>query len=259
MKHLLANVRHLEMNTAKPLLHDVRVRRAIVEAVDWDAINRTVYHGYNLRATNDIFPSSWAAPSIPPYRYDLRDAERLLAAAGWVSGKDGTRRRAGVPLALTISTGTNKPQNIEAEEQLQQRLHAAGIDLAIKNYPVSLLFAQNGPLYGGTFDLSWSIQTNGPEPDNRATWASAFIPPHGENTTRLDDPLVDATSEAALRTFDRAQRKALYQREEARLHELVPAVYLYWENEYVAVNSDLRGYAPAPYIANSWNSWEWRL
>ena len=258
-RHLLANFRHLELNTAKPALHDVRVRRAIAEAVDWDAINRTVYRGYNVRATSDIFPQSWAAPRIPPFRYDVADAERLLAAAGWRTGSDGIRRRDGTSLALTISTGTNKAQNIEAEEQVQQRLHVVGIELTIKNYPVSLLFAQNGPLYGGTYDLSWSLETNGPEPDNRSNWSSAFIPPHGENTARLDDPVVDATSNAALRTFDRAKRKALYQREEERLHELVPAVFLYWEDEYVAVNSDLRGYAPAPYIANSWNSWEWRL
>ena len=259
MHHLIAYYRHVEINTSRPYLHDVRVRRALAEAVDWDAMNRTVYHGYNLRATSDIMPTSWAAPSVPFYPYSPSDAERLLAAAGWQPGSGGIRHRAGEALRLVVSTGTNKPQNEQAELLMQQQLRAVGIDLAIKNYPVSFLFAQNGPLYGGHYDLSLSIETGGPEPDNSVLWSSASIPPHGANTAWLSDPVVDATSDAALRTYDRAKRKALYQREELRLHELVPAIILYWQNEYIAANSDLRGYKPAPYVANSWNSWEWTL
>ncbi|HWT06171.1 MAG TPA: ABC transporter substrate-binding protein, partial [Xanthomonadales bacterium] len=49
-KHLLANYRRLEFNTARPNLSDVRVRKAIAMAVDWDRMNRTIYHGYNIRA-----------------------------------------------------------------------------------------------------------------------------------------------------------------------------------------------------------------
>ncbi|MEO6990286.1 MAG: hypothetical protein ABI346_05460, partial [Candidatus Baltobacteraceae bacterium] len=136
---------------------------------------------------------------------------------------------------------------------------AAGIDVAIKNYPVSLLFAQTGPLYSGRYDMSLTIETNGPDPDNQGLWSGAFVPPHGANTTFLNDPAVNVASEQAIRTYDREERRRLYQREETRLHALVPAVFLYWENAWTAYNSDLRGYEPAEYIADSWNSWRWHL
>ncbi len=258
-KRLVANWRHLEFNTRNPILADVRVRRAIAEAVDWNAINATIYHGYNLRARSDIIPTSWAAPNIPLYPFDFDGASRLLAAAGWTMGPDGLRHRDGRTLRLSISTGTNKLANEQAEVQMQQRVHAVGIDLAIKNYPVGYLFAQNGPLYGGTYDMSWTIDTNGPDPDNQGNWSGAFIPPHGANTSFYNDPVITQTSEAALRTYDRARRKALYQREEERIHALVLAVFLYWENSYCAYNSDLHGFKPAAFIANSWNSWEWEI
>ena len=64
---LLANERHLTINTARPQLSDVRVRLAIAEAVDWNRINQQIYHGYNQRARSDILPTSWAAPNIPFY------------------------------------------------------------------------------------------------------------------------------------------------------------------------------------------------
>ncbi|GAC1419979.1 MAG: peptide ABC transporter substrate-binding protein [Candidatus Velthaea sp.] len=258
-KRLTANWRHVELNTRRPQLRDVRVRRAIAEAVDWDRINATIFHGINVRATSDIVPDSWAAPTIPQWKFDPADARQLLDAAGWRIGARGIRERRGLPLGIVISA-TNKPQNEQTEVQMQQQLRDVGIDLTIKNYPASVLFAQNGPLYGGRYDLSFSIDTNGPEPDNAGSWSGHYVPPHGANTSFLDDPVITAASEDALKTFDRAQRKALYQREEERIHELVPAIFVYWEMSSVATNTDLRNYTPAEYdMAALWNSYEWDI
>ncbi|GAC1414442.1 MAG: ABC transporter substrate-binding protein [Candidatus Velthaea sp.] len=258
-KRLTANWRHVELNVRRPQLSDVRVRRAIAEAVDWDRINSTIFHGINLRATSDIVPDSWAAPKIPQWKFDPSDARRLLDRAGWRIGARGIRERSGVPLSIVISA-TNKPQNEQTEVQMQQQLQAVGIDLTIKNYPASVLFAQNGPLYTGKYDMSFSIDTNGPEPDNAGLWSGHYLPPHGANTSFLDDPLITSAGEEALTTFDRAKRKALYQREEDRIHELVPAIFLYWEMSSVATNTDLKNFKPAEYdMAALWNSYEWTI
>lgn len=258
-ERLVANWRHLEFNTRQPELSDRRVRLAIAEAVDWDRINRTIYRGINVRAHSDIFPQSWAAPKIPLYRYDPNDSKALLARAGWVMGPDGVLHKGNLAMHVTISTGTNKQANEHAEVQMQADLKPLGIDLEIKNYPVSLLFAQNGPLYSGHYYMSWSIATNAADPDNEGSWSAQFMPPKGANTSFIDDPLITRLSHQAKQTFDRTRRKALYQKEEERIHELVPAVFLYWENQYSAWNSDVRNYKPAPFIANNWNSWQWKI
>lgn len=258
VRHPSANWRRLAINCAKPALRDVRVRRALAEAIDWDRLNATVYHGINVRAHSDLPPDSWAAPKIPLYPHDPAGAKRLLESAGFVPGPGGTRARGDVTLHLVISA-TNKPGNEQAEVQMQQELRAVGIELSIKNYPGSVLFAQNGPLYGGTYDLEWSIDTNGPDPDNQGNWSGDFVPPKGANTSFLRDAVITQTSDAALRTFDRATRKALYQREEARIHELVPVVFFYWQTQVAAYDDDLHGYRPAEYITDNWNSYEWTI
>ncbi|MBV9409185.1 MAG: peptide ABC transporter substrate-binding protein [Candidatus Eremiobacteraeota bacterium] len=259
-KQLSANYRRLEFNTSRPQLSDVRVRRAIAEAIDWDRMNQTIYHGFNVRAVSDILPTSWAAPTkITDYPYDVADAKKLLDAAGWVAGPNGVRAKNGAPLAFSVSTTPSKPANVQAEVQMQQELKNVGVQLEIKNYPTSLLFAQSGPIYTGHFDTEFTIYTNAPDPDNEGLWSGKFIPPHGANTTWLNDPVLTETSHDALLTFDRAKRKALYQQEAERVHALVPVVYLYWQNSYSAVNSDLKNWNPASYISNYWNCWEWRI
>jgi ABC-type transport system substrate-binding protein len=246
-KRLSASWRRLAIDCARPDLRDVRLRRAIAEAIDWDRINATVYHGYNVRAHSDIPPDSWAAPKVPLYPYDPAEAARLARAVL------GSRR-----VTLTISS-TTKPGNEQAELQMLAALRPLGIDLTIKNYPASVLFAQDGPLYKGDYDLEWSIDTNGPDPDNQGVWSGDFVPPKGANTSFLRDPVLTQTSEAAIRTFDRAKRTALYQIEETRIHALTPVVFLYWQTRVAAYNDDLHGYRQAEYITDNWNSWEWSI
>jgi peptide/nickel transport system substrate-binding protein len=258
VKTLSANWRRLAMNCARPGLREVAVRRAIAEGVDWNRLNATVYHGNNLRAHSDLPPDSWAAPTVPFYPYDPAGAARALEGAGWKRGADGTRSKGADALRFVISA-TTKPGNEQAELQMQQELAALGIALTIKNFPASVLFAQNGPLYGGRYDLEWSIDTNGPDPDNQGNWSGDFVPPRGANTSFLRDAVITRTSDAAIRTFDRAKRKALYQIEETRIHELVPVVFLYWEVRSSGYNDDLHGYRPAEYITDNWNAWQWSI
>ena len=247
-KRLIANWRHMGINMNRPFLKDVRVRLALAEAVDWKHINDTVYHGYNKLAVSDVYPLSWAAPTIPRYKYDVTGAKRLLAQAGWTPGPDRLLHRGADVLRLSISTGTNKQENQQAEVQVQSQLKQIGIDIVIRNYPVNVLFDRSGPLYTGNYDLEWSVDTNGPDPDNACLWVTSCIPPHGANTSWLSDPVVDRTALAASQTFDPAQRKQLYQQEEERIHALVPAVFFYWETEYNAVNSDMKNLKPAAFI-----------
>jgi peptide/nickel transport system substrate-binding protein len=256
---LIANWRHLGINLSKPALSDVRVRQAISEGIDWKRINDTIYHGINQLAVSDIFPQSWAAPSLPPYRYDPANARALLSEAGWAMGPDGVLHKGALAMHLTISATTGHVENDQSEVLIQSMLRAVGIDVQVRNHPATLLFAQDGPLYGGKYDLEWSVVTNGADPDNSGSWNGAFIPPNGANTSWLNDPIVNETSSAAAATFDQAKRKRLYQREEERLRTLVPAVFFAWSTNYTAANTDVKNYVPAAFIADTWNAWEWQI
>jgi peptide/nickel transport system substrate-binding protein len=258
-KRLIANWRHLGINMSRPQLADSRVRQAIALAVDWKRINDTVYRGYDRLAVSDIFPQSWAAPSLAPYRYDPVAARRLLAQDGWKAGTDGTLRKGPLAMHLTLYTRSGQMENVQSAVLIQAMLHAVGIDVAVRQMPGNFLFAQNGPIYTGKYDFEWSIETNGPDPDNSGDWNGAFIPPNGANTSWLNDPIVNATSTAAASTFDQAKRKALYEREEERLRQLNPAIFVNWEMSYTAMNSDVKHYVPAAFIGDTWNAWQWSI
>ena len=240
-------------------MRDLRVRRAIAEAVDWKRINETVFHGVDQLAVSDIFPA--VVGGADAIGVPLRSRRRATSArAGGVeSGGDGILHKGPLAMHLTIYATTGHQENTESQVLIQSMLRAVGIDVAIRNYPGSYLFATDGPLYTGKYDLEWSIETNAPDPDNSGNWNGAFIPPRGANTSWLDDPIVNAASTAAASTFDVAARKRLYQLEEQRIRALVPAVFFSWRTNYTAMNDDLKNYVPAAFIGDSWNAWQWSI
>jgi peptide/nickel transport system substrate-binding protein len=259
VKQLTANYRHLDFNTRNPILHEAAVRRAIAMGIDFDYIIRTVYAGLGVRGASTIPPLSWAANELRPLPYDPARARALLDSDGWVRGADGIRSKNGARLTLTISTATESQANQAAEELAASELADIGIDLQIKNYATPVLFAPDGPLYGGHYDMAWIVDTEGTDPDDLGSIGCDYFPPAGANTTFYCDPRVDRLLRDAQVHYDQNRRRSDYTRASELLLDDAPFVVVYWDVDLIAVNKDLKNFKPSPFITDFWNAWEWRI
>lgn len=256
---LIAAYRHLDFNLKNPILADVAVRRAIARGIDYDRIMKTVYAGYAERAATDIPPFSWAANRLAPILFDPPAARRILDAAGWRAGAGGVREKAGKRLSLTISSAAGNRAAESTEALIVEQLKTIGVEVDVKNYAGPLLFAEHGPLYSGTYDMAWILNTEGVDPDSLASWGCDYFPRRGANTDFYCNPRVDAYLRDAQRQADQSIRRRDYERAWTILLDEVPAVIVYWDKNVVAANSDLRNFKISPAITDFWNCWEWEI
>ena len=75
----------LTVNVAAPALRDVRVRRALLHAIDRKTIAESLFGAYGeVKVPNGVMPDyGWQHPDLPPVDYDPQRARTLLRAAGW--------------------------------------------------------------------------------------------------------------------------------------------------------------------------------
>ncbi|MDO5416233.1 MAG: ABC transporter substrate-binding protein [Lachnospiraceae bacterium] len=88
-----ADIKHIIWNSKsdKHPMGDLRVRQAVMHAIQWDAVAKALSGGLGEATPLFCAPDSWAyAPDAEFYEYDLEKAKALLAEAGYPDGFETT-------------------------------------------------------------------------------------------------------------------------------------------------------------------------
>jgi peptide/nickel transport system substrate-binding protein len=254
--------RHLSFNTRRPGVDDPRVRRALATAVDTKAIYTKVYFSLGLQAPADQNPAtSWADPAAKYYPYDPALAGRELDAAGWRRGPDGIRIKNGRRLELELVTVAGARANESIEVIVQAAWHALGVDVTIKNFPGTTLFApyeEGGIVNTGKFDVALFSLYRNIDPNDTAIIGPHNLPPAGRNTSFYVNDEIGRLQEQGVETFDSARRHQIYNAIQRIIVRDVPIYTLLWVPVIVTYNDDIRGVRPGPGDLTFWNVADWR-
>lgn len=250
------------IQTARPPLDDVRVRRALAYAIDKPRLLADFTAGTATLAGEDLPPFLWAYhPAVPRYPYDPVRARRLLASAGWRPGPDGILVEGGRRLDLSLSYNAGNVTREAIAIAVQADLRAVGVQTTIKTYPAPLLFGpygMGGILQRGNYDLNLSGWIAGIDPNDADQFSCPALPPNGSNYTRFCSPALDAAQQAALSSYDRPARKRAYAKIQRMLAADVPQIFFWYPRQIQPVNPDFNGFAPNP-VDEAWNAYQWEI
>lgn len=258
----LAGVGDLFFNVRDPDLRDVRVRRALVQAVDLPTIVRKATQGAQTFAGAGGGLFGWGFdPAVALPAYDPAAAARLLDAAGWRRTPGGGRAKDGRALSVQFAFVSGNRAASSLGILLQSQLRASGVDLAIRAYNPTQFRApasSGGPIFGGKYQLGFLEIYTQSDPDTHWYFGCSEIPPHGFNISAYCDPRTDRAQAAGTATYDPAQRRVWASAVQRRIAQDVPSIPLFQQNAVYVVPAALREFRPSLQSA-TWNAGRWAM
>lgn len=246
---------HLDFNVTRPIVSDLRVRRAILYAIDRPELVRKIQHGHAV-VQESVMPTvnPFAPKDIPLTPYDPVKAKELLDAAGWNVGPGGIRVKNGQRLSLQFPYYTGSASADDMVEFIRQALRAVGIEIQTRKFAPAVFFApyqQNGIVYGSKWDMTEFSWQASPIADISFLWECSQIPPNGQNVTHFCNKELDTLLEQVKRTYDETKQRALLKRELQIISANVPTIVLYVLQVGYTHNPNLTGYTP-----NAWTPFD---
>jgi len=195
------NATTIWMRSDQPPFADVRVRRAISQAVDRQALIEAVWMRGELSPAIPRGLAEWSLPidqlgeGAIYYQYDPKEARRLLAAAGYPKGLKTT---------LTTTGGYGRDL-IDAVQIVQRYLKDVGMEaeLKIQEYGAYAATTGQGKFAGlalGPYAVGWEADSPlyGP-----------YTPDQPRNRSHVNDPKLAAMVQAQRRLKDPEARQQL--------------------------------------------------
>ncbi|WP_217181846.1 TIGR04028 family ABC transporter substrate-binding protein [Streptomyces sp. AC495_CC817] len=123
----------IALRPGNPLLGDIRVRQALVAAVDAQEIVDTLFTENYPVATSVLSSQALGyKDESAHYAYDPKKAEKLLDESGWTPGADGIREKDGQRLSITVYEAKPQPLSKQTLELVAQQLAKVGVELSVK-------------------------------------------------------------------------------------------------------------------------------
>ncbi|MGI8623358.1 MAG: ABC transporter substrate-binding protein [Solirubrobacteraceae bacterium] len=229
----------LIFNLARGALKDVRVRRAIVLAIDRGAIVQRLLTGNGQPGNPGFLPPDHPFHAeVEQYAFDPGGAGRLLDEAGYARPGDGSFRRngGGEQLSFGILTGNSPVPPVL--DLLVQSLKAIGVELRPQSVDLPTLFGRQQKnadeialsLYPGPGGTALNA-----DPDTLRTFFSSKIKGRLQGAQGYVDAEFDGLAQRQLVTAREAERRTILANMQRIVARDLPALPLYYPSLFSVI------------------------
>ncbi len=225
---------YMGFNMVDPVTSQLPVRQAIAHAINRDEIIKYVMDNTARKAGAMLPPEHWSGNAdLTGVDFDPEESKRLLKSAGYDELN---------PLKIIYKT-SNNPFRVRLATIIQYQLKQVGIEVDVRSYDWGTFY---GDIKAGRFQM-YSLSWVGLKiPDIfRYAFHSTSLPPNGANRGRFKDATADAMIEAAESKQDLGEQARLYQDLQAYLHEQLPYIPLWYEDNILVTAKNIGGYTLA--------------
>lgn len=237
----------IAMNTTSGPLSDVRVRRALSYAFDYESAME-VFAGYTTPLVGQI-PVGMPGydGDLPRYRYNLDMARELLGEAGYAGGFE-----------LEYTWVTEEPEGRRVGVLWQSALRELGIDLTITEVTVAGHWDRisDPALTPDLANYRWGIDYPDASSILVPLYHGGYGPPAGYNISRFSDERVNDLLAASEKEADEAKRLRMLSEIQALLLNDATNIWITAVPVTVCLRGNVEGYVFEPAAFSSFNFYD---
>lgn len=227
-------------NHDDPRFADVRVKQALLMAIDRQAMIDAILSGYGRVASGPVAPMLGALfnGDVRQYPYDPEAAKALLDEAGWTVGAGGIREKDGVRLSFAMPTG-QFGDLVPSSLLVQQFWADIGVEADVQVMEWNAYIQQ--VILQRDYDVTlawWSM----PPTADVAPYFSCSAAQSGNNIPNYCNPELDAIMDAGRAALTLEDQVAAYADMQELTAEELPYLYLWWPDILTAKRADLQGF-----------------
>jgi ABC-type transport system substrate-binding protein len=247
------SVTFIALNLTEEKFQDVRVRQAMMYAVDRQGIVESILGGHGEAVHQTIIGPDWfgTADGLNPYEHDPDLAREMLEEAAWNFDEEmeilvSTAAEPELQRALTVLQEQWAEVGIQAEiSYLESAAIAERVDIDQWNWDAQVI-------WGGVFRADPHISSE--------YFHTRYWRPDGNNYGHYSNDRVDELFDQGQEVVDEGERIEIYTEIAQILNEELPWIFLYSPDSLYGVSNRLQGFQPASYFNNKfWNAHEWSV
>lgn len=226
-KHQNNLFQYMGMNYRNEIFKDIKVRQAIVTAIDRKAMVDKLIEGNGEVKDAPMLSSSWAYPSdakFNKYEYSVENAKKLLNEAGYTLKGDVMTNSAGKKLEFKLDVPTGNSVREQAAQIIQENLSKVGIKVELNKMEFPTLMEK--VVANHDFDMYMMGNNLTIDPDMTPYWSKAAVSDEkgkmGWNIVGFTTPELEAMLAEGTSTTDVEKRKEIYKKFAEYMNEQLP-------------------------------------
>lgn len=243
---------YVMFNIADPKFQDVRVRQALMYAMDRKGISQAAtgdpayFNTLNIPQT----PASWAYDDsgCDTYDFNLDKATDLFKEAGWTKNAEGKLvDKTGKQFKITLLSTGDTPFQKNLKNSLLKTYAELGIDIQVSQMDFATALSNVEKSHFDMISMSWSLT---PDPDVSFCFATKGSEAGGtQNLNGYSNPDLDKLLIQAQHTIDKDQLKVIYSKIYKILNHDLPNLPIDQSYRLFVSNTRVKGADPSSYIS----------
>ncbi|NOV04783.1 ABC transporter substrate-binding protein [Paenibacillus planticolens] len=225
------------LDQSQERFRDVKVRQALLYAIDRESIIKGVLKGYGSVATGPIAPiqEKYYNKNVKTYGFDPEKAKALLKEAGYAPNAEGFMQKDGKVLEIDMPAGQYGVL-VQASQLVQQYWQKIGVkvNLQVIDWNTYVQKVVSNRQYDATV-CWWRAPV---DPDVLAYYHSNSAG-KGNNIPGYKNPALDQLLEAGRKAKTTEERVKIYNDVQALTAEELPYLYLWYPTLAVATQKNL--------------------